>query len=156
MTDQATKTPPRGGLKRFGRAAVLAMVLGSTSIAALPAQAASATHNSSANFSFSFSSNGVGFTFGNAHRPRYAERYQHRRQARLSVKQIRRLLHREGFRQIRARKVFRNSVVLVAKKRWRTYIVRISRKDGHLISLRQVRKQRIHSRQDWRSPVWWR
>lgn len=141
MQDHSKSMTAKGGLKSLGRAVLLAAVLGSTSLAALPAQAAGAQSNSSAHFSFSFSGNGFGFSVGNADRV-HAKRYQPKRHARLSVKQVRRILARQGFRHIRATKIYKNSVVLVTKKRGRSYIVRVSRRDGHLISLRQVRKQR--------------
>lgn len=136
-------------LKKIARTTLLATMLGATSLAAVPVQAAGSSHSGSAQFGFSFNSgDGFRFSFGNGDffDRKYGQRdtrkwgKNRRHRACLTNRQLYRMLRHHGFRQVQVLKVRKGVLVAKVNKRWRTYIVRMDRCDGDILSVRKVRR----------------
>ena len=125
--------------KKSGRAALVALALGAASFgAAVPFTAAPAMAQ---NFSFEFGIRGGGdnFSFGVG---RGGDRV---RRACLTNNEIRRGLHREGFRDIRFLDRRGNRVTLTAEDRRFDYRLRVNRCTGAVAILDRDRKGRRYN-----------
>lgn len=128
--------------KTTARAALAAFVIGSASLAAMPAQA-----QGTANFGFSFNSgNGLSFSITEGQGQRKSVKKKRHQRACLNNQSIRRDLRNSGFRNISFNNGNNNRVrVSAVRGRW-VYKLRVNRCNGNVATLdrKRVHVQRQH------------
>lgn len=129
--------------KSIARAGMLAVVLGTGAVAALPAQAQ--------NFNFSITSpDGLSFSFGNGgFRSRQFQPPRENRYACMSDRELRRQLSRQGFHDIRISDGRRGWVHVSAERRHARYTMDVNACTGTIANLERL-DRRHRSDYGWR------
>lgn len=138
-------------LKSFARAAVVAIALGATAIAAAPAQAAGTVQ-----FGFNFQSpDGSSFSFGNGgFNGRHFQPRQQRRSC-LADWQAANVASTRGFSHVKVKSTSRHTVKLTGWFRGQAYTMSVGRCSGKLTNIAKIQHRGNRGNQGWGNHQGW-